>query len=93
MIHENLITLKEAGERLHGKPSERTIRRWVASGVGGAVLETVKVGGRRYTSTEAVGRFVEACGRPRGERSPRAKRKAGNSPKRCPKVDWGAILV
>jgi hypothetical protein len=33
--------------------------RWAQRGVRGIVLETFSVGGRRYTTREAFGRFVE----------------------------------
>jgi hypothetical protein len=34
------------------------VRRWADTGVDGVVLETVKVGGRRFTSLEAIERFL-----------------------------------
>ena len=33
--------------------------RWTKRGVKGVVLETFSIGGRRYTTQEAFGRFVE----------------------------------
>ena len=36
-----------------------TIYRWTTTGVRGVVLETIQVGGARYTSREALQRFCE----------------------------------
>ncbi|HMP07662.1 MAG TPA: DUF1580 domain-containing protein [Lacipirellulaceae bacterium] len=40
-----------------------TAWRWAARGVRGARLESIAVGGKRYTSLEAFARFVEATTR------------------------------
>lgn len=55
---ESVITLAEAardtaGRRLHLS----TVHRWRLRGVAGVKLETVLIGGRRYTSREALQRF------------------------------------
>lgn len=59
---ESLITLAEAAtefERIGvSKPHIESLRRWVTGGTGGVRLGVVKVGGRLYTSPEAVMRFV-----------------------------------
>lgn len=41
-------------------PHEETVRRWAASGVRGVVLESFTMGSRRFTSREAVARFIAA---------------------------------
>lgn len=41
------------------KPSQHTLYRWYASGLRGIRLETMKRGGTRVTSEEAVARFFE----------------------------------
>ncbi|WP_169973105.1 DUF1580 domain-containing protein [Tautonia rosea] len=51
----DLIPSSRAGKRVHVS----TIWRWVLAGVRGVQLETVTIGGSRYTSREAVQRFVE----------------------------------
>ena len=43
-------------------PHPSTIQRWISQGVGGRRLGTIHIGGRSYTSKEALARFVE--GRP-----------------------------
>ncbi len=67
VIHENLIPLREAPKRIPPRPSGKRIHisacyRWASRGVGGVVLETVKIGGTRYTSDEALQRFADALG-------------------------------
>lgn len=44
---------KRIGKRLH----RSTIHRWRLRGARGAKLETIMIGGRRYTSIEALHRF------------------------------------
>lgn len=66
--NEELLTLVAATKRL--PPNDRTgklvhiatVHRWCSlGGVGGVQLETVKIGGVRYTSAEALRRFVARC--------------------------------
>ncbi len=54
---EELLTLTQAAHRIPGRPSMRTLWRWVSHGVGGRRLETIKFGGRRFTSREAIDRY------------------------------------
>ena len=55
---ETLIPFQEAPRHIPGKPHLSTIHRWRLTGVrGGIKLETCLVGGRRYTSLEALQRF------------------------------------
>jgi hypothetical protein len=63
LMNENLRPLSEAvqwvprgeGQRAHVS----TMHRWASKGCRGVVLETLQVGGGRYTSREALGRFFE----------------------------------
>ena len=57
---ESLISLKEACASLPGRPHISTIWRWIQRGIDGIRLETVKVGGKRFTSAEALERFIQA---------------------------------
>jgi len=60
-LSENLITLAEAAKHLPGRPHKATIWRWATGGVrGGILLESILSGGVRYTSTEALDRFIKA---------------------------------
>jgi len=75
---ETLIKLNKAGEIVPGHPTICTLWRWYQEGVNGVRLETALVGGRRFTSREAIHRFIErgtaardgepapACGGPIG---------------------------
>jgi hypothetical protein len=57
---ERLLTLPQACREIHGRPSLRTLWRWVNQGVNGNRLESILIGSRRYTSSEAIVRFIEA---------------------------------
>jgi hypothetical protein len=57
---ERLISLAEATKVLPGRPHLSCLHRWRLRGVAGIKLETVRVGGRRYTSDEALQRFIAA---------------------------------
>ena len=60
IANEKPITFDEAGLLLphHQKPSHCTWWRWSRKGTYGVVLETVVVGGRRFTTAEAVHRWI-----------------------------------
>ena len=60
-IHaETLLTLPQAAKSLPGRPHLSTLHRWRLPGVHGVRLETCLLGGRRYTSEEALERFAAA---------------------------------
>jgi len=54
---ENLISLAAAPAEVPGRPHSATLQRWRLKGLCGVKLETVLVGGRRFTSREALERF------------------------------------
>ncbi len=61
---EELVSLTEATRALpRGRNGKRlhvaTLHRWAGCGLRGVVLDTIRVGGRRYTSTEALQRFFD----------------------------------
>jgi hypothetical protein len=56
--HETLLNLFEARSQFPGIPHLNTIRRWTLQGFRGVVLESLKIGSRRYTTREAVVRFI-----------------------------------
>ncbi|HAN97712.1 MAG TPA: hypothetical protein DCQ98_09910 [Planctomycetaceae bacterium] len=62
---ERLITLKQAAELL--QVQVRTIRRHIGQG-----LEVSRIGGRLYTSREAIHRFSQPVGPPTANREPPA---------------------
>ena len=73
---EEHITFIQAARLFPGKrPSQSTLCRWALRGLHGIKLESFRVGGRRYTSTEAVLRFLEAT---QGNSSEQADRLLAN---------------
>lgn len=58
---EKLLTLAQAAKHLPGRPSICTIWRWRNRGIKGRRLESVQVGGRVYTSLEALARFAASA--------------------------------
>jgi len=83
ILGETLVSLKDAcglvpGRKKLGLP---TIQRWRLDGVRGVRLETTLVAGRRFTSREAIERFLESVNRAAdGEALPsgvRQSRRAG----------------
>lgn len=56
---EKLLTIKAARNVFPNRPSVPTIWRWMLKGTRGVQLDSVRIGGRRYTSKEACRRFME----------------------------------
>ena len=58
-----LIALSDAPHHLPKRQGRKvhysTIFRWATKGVGGRVLPSVKIGGIRYTTIEALAAFVD----------------------------------
>lgn len=58
---EELIPIATAAQLFPGKPvCIQTMHRWRLNGVRGVKLETLLIGGLRYTSKEAIERFIHA---------------------------------
>ena len=57
-FEESLLSLGDAAKTLPNSPHISTVWRWVNRGVRGVVLETIVIAGRRFTSREALQRFV-----------------------------------
>lgn len=59
---ETLIALRDAVDVLPHRSGRKihisTVYRWVLKGARGKVLESVIIGGVRYTSMEALSRFI-----------------------------------
>ena len=60
LLDEDIIRLSHVPNELPGEITASTVWRWATRGVGGIRLETVKVGGRKLTSRQAIGRFIDA---------------------------------
>lgn len=64
LANEVLLALADARDLIPrrcdaGPVPLATLRRWSSSGLRGVVLETLKAGGTRVTSREAILRFME----------------------------------
>lgn len=75
---ETVLTFTEAAQHLPSrrggrKPHAATIARWSGNGLRGVVLETIRVGGTRCTSLEALQRFFDRLTALDGAKSRRAK--------------------
>jgi Protein of unknown function (DUF1580) len=55
---EDPISFGQATREYATHPSAATLWRWSLKGVQGVRLETAKIGGRRYTTIEALDRFA-----------------------------------
>jgi hypothetical protein len=60
ILNEQPITLTVAAREIPGRPHASTCWRWRKIGCRGIKLETVTIGGRVFTSREAVRRFIAA---------------------------------
>ncbi|HUY32009.1 MAG TPA: DUF1580 domain-containing protein [Pirellulales bacterium] len=81
LANETPLSLSEATALLPGRPHLSTVWRWVLKGVRGVRLETLVSGGRRYTTHEALERFVAgttaaAHGQPAPVRTPKQRARA-----------------
>jgi hypothetical protein len=68
--NEFLLTISAAAKSLPSRPHISTVWRWIQRGVRGVKLETYLIGGRRFTSREALERF-QPQRRPRQTAKPR----------------------
>jgi hypothetical protein len=59
LLTETIFPVSEAPEYIPGHPSKGSCWRWVLKGVGGVKLESAVIGGKRFTSHEAIQRFVD----------------------------------
>jgi hypothetical protein len=93
---ENVVALSELPDRIPPRAGRRlsipSVYRWSTRGIRGVVLETVQIGGTRYTSMEAFQRFTNALtalrdGRPPAERAPVSVRKKSAEAKTTAALD------
>ena len=60
LFDEELLSLSQAAKSLPSRPHPSTVWRWTKRGVRGVRLETIVIASRRFTSREALERFVAA---------------------------------
>jgi len=58
IINESLVQLADACNYFPVKCSRQTLERWMRRGCRGVLLESVTIGSRRFTSKEAITRFL-----------------------------------
>jgi len=58
LLEESLISLTEACRCFPVKCSRPALERWIRRGSRGVVLESILICGKRFTSREAVQRFI-----------------------------------
>ena len=78
---ETLLSVGQAARAVPYRPNVCTVWRWLERGVRGVRLESVLMGGRRFTSQEALERFFTATtaaanGTQATVRTPHARQKA-----------------
>ena len=56
---ETVVSIAEAVRYIPGRPSLATVWRWVLSGTRAGKLDSILIGGRRFTSVEAIQRFAQ----------------------------------
>lgn len=63
---ETLVPISSAATMIpcHPPPSRATIWRWMLTGVRGRKLESIHIGGRRFTSEQAIARFLNPQSEP-----------------------------
>jgi Protein of unknown function (DUF1580) len=59
---EKLVRLADASKIFPDRPAITTLWRWRTKGARGRRLESVVIGGKVYTSVEAIARFAEQQG-------------------------------
>jgi len=59
LLTETIFPVSEGPKHIPGRPSKASCWRWVLQGVGGVKLESALIGGKRFTSHEAIQRFVD----------------------------------
>lgn len=74
LLFETRISLTQAAQQLGVNTS--TCWRWAQKGVRNIRLETLSIGAKRYTTEEALERFVEET----------TRAASGESPQRCPRT-------
>lgn len=60
LFNEDLVLISQAHKLLPGRPHRSTLERWRLKGRHGVRLESLLIGGLRYTSKQALTRFCNA---------------------------------
>ena len=57
-LDDELLTVPQVAKLLPGNTQERTVWRWFSVGVKGIKLESIKIGGKTFTSKKALEQFL-----------------------------------
>ena len=77
LLAEELVTPAEAARDVfQGKVSAQSVYRWMATGVSGVRLESVRFDRKRLTTRQAIHRFISRMGRDEPEPAQPLKTKA-----------------
>lgn len=61
LLSETVIPLAQAADQFPQAITARQVRRFVHPNRDGHALESIRLGGKIYTSTQAVERYILAC--------------------------------
>jgi len=64
LLAEDVLSMSQAAREIPGRPHVSTVWRWANRGIKGERLATVSIGGRIFTSRQAVTRFLESTQSP-----------------------------
>lgn len=89
--NENLLPLRDAAAKIPGRPHVSTLWRWATHGVGRQRqrLETVVIGGRRFTSIEALERFITALSSAQPQADDSEPERTADAAERTLDAEWG----
>jgi hypothetical protein len=73
ILNETLLTIKQAAEALPIARTPQTVTMWIRQGCHGRKLESTRIGGRRFTSKEALERFLNTNTAPPTAQTPKTK--------------------
>lgn len=58
LASEKLVPISAAGQKFPHPVGRTALERWMRHGVRGVRLESIQIGNRRFTSEEAIQRFI-----------------------------------
>ncbi len=63
LLTEDLKSFNQVPSILEERVHVSTVWRWAKRGIGGIRLETIKLGGKTFTTSQALTRFIEKTSR------------------------------
>ncbi len=90
---ETILSFQQAAKTLPGSPNLSTLHRWRLVGIRGVKLETCMIGGKRYTSAEALARFSERISNAASSPSVTAKARQRSQKSAERKLDASGVVT